>query len=63
MLMVDDMLVSDDVVKEHFACNLKSCKGACCWKETLVLRLNLMNLISLDSIKEVAPYLSDDQTK
>ncbi|HRG44260.1 MAG TPA: DUF3109 domain-containing protein, partial [Saprospiraceae bacterium] len=27
--MVGDLLVSDDVVKEHFACDLNACKGVC----------------------------------
>jgi hypothetical protein len=30
MLIVDDKLISDDVVEEHFMCNLEACKGACC---------------------------------
>ncbi len=32
MLIVQDILVSDDVIKKQFLCNLKSCKGACCWE-------------------------------
>ena len=61
MLMVDDMLVSDDVVKEHFACNLKSCKGACCWEGDFGAPLEFDELDILDSIKDkVAPYLSDE---
>ena len=30
MLIVDDKLISDDIVTEQFMCNLKACKGACC---------------------------------
>lgn len=30
--MVQDKLVSDDVIEEQFACNLNACKGACCWE-------------------------------
>ncbi len=32
MLIIQDKLVSDDVVEENFICNLSACKGACCWE-------------------------------
>jgi hypothetical protein len=28
--MIDDILISDEVVEKQFVCNLKACKGACC---------------------------------
>ena len=30
MLIIGDVCVSDEVLKEEFVCNLKACKGACC---------------------------------
>jgi len=30
MLVIGDVLVSDDLVQEKFVCDLHSCKGACC---------------------------------
>lgn len=30
MIIVDDVLVSDDVIEKSFVCDLKKCKGACC---------------------------------
>jgi Protein of unknown function (DUF3109) len=30
MIIIDDILVSDEVVEEQFVCNLAKCKGACC---------------------------------
>jgi hypothetical protein len=30
MILIDDILISDEVVDKHFVCNLKACKGACC---------------------------------
>jgi Fe-S-cluster containining protein len=30
MLVIGDVLVSDDLVKEKFVCDLHACKGACC---------------------------------
>jgi hypothetical protein len=32
MIIVQDKLVSDELVEEHFICNLSACKGACCWE-------------------------------
>ncbi len=32
MLMIQNILVSDDLLDERFACNLAACKGACCWE-------------------------------
>jgi len=32
MLIVQDVLISDDVVEKEFICNLSACKGACCWE-------------------------------
>ncbi len=30
MIVIDNKIISDDVVNEQFICNLKVCKGACC---------------------------------
>lgn len=30
MIIIDNVLVSDDVVKEQFVCDLDKCKGGCC---------------------------------
>ena len=30
MIIIDDILISDDIIEEEFICNLKKCKGGCC---------------------------------
>ncbi|HNV98931.1 MAG TPA: DUF3109 family protein [Chitinophagales bacterium] len=30
MIIIQQTLVSDDILDEKFACNLQACKGACC---------------------------------
>ena len=30
MIAIDNILVSDEIVKEQFVCDLTKCKGACC---------------------------------
>jgi len=32
MIIIQEILVSDDVVEKKFLCNLNACKGACCWE-------------------------------
>lgn len=32
MIIIQDVLISDDVVDQEFICNLSACKGACCWE-------------------------------
>jgi Fe-S-cluster containining protein len=32
MIIVQGILISDDLVEEHFVCQLDQCKGACCWE-------------------------------
>lgn len=30
MIIIENVLISDDIISEHFVCNLAACKGACC---------------------------------
>ena len=30
MILIDDILVSDEIIEEQFICDLDKCKGACC---------------------------------
>lgn len=30
MILIDDILISDEIIKEEFICNLVKCKGGCC---------------------------------
>ncbi len=58
MLIVKDVLVSDEIVEEQFICNLKACKGACCWEGDWGAPLEKAELQILEQIYEhVAPYL------
>lgn len=59
MLLVQDKLVSDDVVERHFICNLKACKGACCWEGDFGAPLEMEELDILDQIQDkIRPFLS-----
>ena len=59
MILVQDKLISDDVVEQHFVCNLSACKGACCWEGDAGAPLEDSELPVLRDIYErVKPFLS-----
>jgi hypothetical protein len=61
MYIIDNIIVSDDVTDEHFACNLTACKGACCWEGDYGAPLEKEELKILEDIyPEVAPYLTEE---
>lgn len=60
MLLIDDKLISDDVIEVQFICNLTACKGACCVQGDLGAPLAEEELGILDDIyDEVEPYLTE----
>ncbi len=59
MLIVQDKLISDDVIEKQFLCNLSACKGACCWEGDFGAPLEPEELDTLKEIYEaVKPFLS-----
>ena len=61
MYIIGNILVSDDVADEQFACNLTACKGACCWEGDFGAPLEKSELAILDEIyPEVEPYLTSE---
>jgi hypothetical protein len=61
MLLIDDKLISWEVLQEHFACDLNACKGACCWEGDLGAPLEPEETIILDDIyPKVAPFLREE---
>ena len=61
MIAIDDILISEDVVEEHFVCDLLKCKGACCVEGDGGAPLDVDELKILDAIYEkVEPFLEQD---
>ena len=61
MYIIQDILVSTDVAKEQFACNLTACKGACCWEGDFGAPLEDDELAILEDIyPAVSPYLTEE---
>ena len=61
MVIVQDILISEDVMKEHFRCNLNACKGACCWEGDYGAPLEAAEVETLEKIYEdVKPFLRSE---
>lgn len=59
MIMINDTLVTAEVVEEYFLCNLNACKGACCWEGDFGAPLEKEELAILDEVyPKVKPFLS-----
>jgi len=60
MIAIQDKLVSDDIVKEAFLCDLNACKGACCWEGDFGAPITKEEEHKIEAIySEVAPYLTE----
>jgi len=60
MILIDEILVSDDVVKEYFHCNLNACLGACCWEGDYGAPLDASEVKLLENPDEEILKLLDD---
>lgn len=60
MLEVGHVLVSEDLLREEFVCNLSKCKGACCVEGDAGAPLEQYEKSVLDEIyPEVMPYMTE----
>ena len=61
MIIIQDKLISDELVEEQFICNLSKCKGACCWEGDWGAPLADEELEILNNIyADVRPFLTED---
>jgi len=64
MFIVQDILISEDVIKKQFLCQLDACKGACCWEGDYGAPLEDAELHTLENIYEdVKPFLRPEGIK
>jgi hypothetical protein len=52
MLVIGDVLISEEILKESFQCNVEKCKGACCWEGDYGAPLTEEEIIILDNIQD-----------
>jgi len=61
MILIDDKIISNDVVEQQFVCSLEVCKGACCWKGDYGAPLTDEEREILKKIYEdVKPFLTEE---
>lgn len=59
MLVIDNTLITDEVLEKHFVCDLNACKGACCVKGDYGAPLEDDELEMVDKVYEkVKPYMT-----
>lgn len=64
MIAIDNILISDEVVKEQFVCDLSKCKGACCVDGDAGAPLKKDELDKLNAVYDsVLPYLNAESKK
>jgi hypothetical protein len=61
MIAIDNILVSDEIIKEQFVCDLTKCKGACCVDGDAGAPLQKDELSKINTVYEkVIPYLNTE---
>jgi hypothetical protein len=61
LIVIDNILVSDDVVEQQFVCDLSQCRGGCCEEGDAGAPLAKEELdFILAYYEKVKPYLSDE---
>lgn len=64
MIVIDNILVSDEIVGEQFVCDLTKCKGACCVDGDAGAPLNKDELDKINEVYDkVLPYLGKESKK
>ncbi len=61
MIIVDDILVSDEIKEVYFACDLTACKGDCCVAGDAGAPLDEEEISMIeDDIDEIIPYMTEE---
>ena len=64
MIVIDNKLVSDEIIEEQFVCDLNKCKGGCCVDGDAGAPLSKEELVHLNEVHAaVLPYLDDENKK
>lgn len=64
MIAIENILVSDDIIKEQFVCDLSKCKGACCVDGDAGAPLEKEELDKINEVfTKVLPYLGPESIK
>ena len=60
MIIIENTLVSEDVLEKNFICDIEKCKGACCIEGDAGAPLSQDELLIIESqFENIKPYLSE----
>jgi hypothetical protein len=60
MFLIEEKLVSLEIFKRKFVCNLQACKGACCWEGDYGAPLESEEIGKLNQLlPKILPFLSE----
>ncbi len=61
MIVIDNTIISEDLIDKQFVCNLSKCKGACCVEGDSGAPLEQEETVTLENIYEkVKPYMDKE---
>ena len=64
MLVIQDILISDDIIEEKFFCDLNVCKGACCTEGDYGAPVEEEEIKNISAYNEViGPFLPESSQK
>lgn len=64
MIVIENKIISDDVIENKFVCDLSKCKGGCCEEGDAGAPLAEEELALVDThYKTIEPYLTQDSIK
>lgn len=62
MIQIGDTIVSEELIKQHFVCNLSACKGACCIEGDRGAPLREEEIARIEeNLEAILPFLPDEQ--
>ena len=60
MFIIDDVLISAEVLAKKFVCDLTKCKGACCWEGDYGAPVDKEEMVTIEAIfEQIKPLLSE----
>lgn len=64
MIVINNVLLSDEIIEDQFVCDLNKCKGGCCVDGDAGAPLAKSELKLIDAVYDaVVPYLSEESQK
>jgi hypothetical protein len=59
MIIIDDTLISEELLDKKFVCDLAACKGACCEEGDLGAPLDIEEIDAIEAnLKGIRPFMS-----